>query len=295
MDLPAYSIVIATFERPSELRTTLASIVSQSHPPALIVVVDASPDDATRAVAEDCPLPIRYERAVKPSAAVQRNQGAALVTTPLVAFVDDDICLRAETFAKICDVFREDEEGTIGGISGREEDMVYHRPRTLLRCYYRLQAGFAHPTYGGKLFGAAINCMPVYAEAESDLIPSDWLPSGCVVFRTPLFMREKFPEFDGYSFMEDVHLSARIGRTHRLLFHRGAPFEHRAAPSTFKRNARALAQMRVRHQRLVAEEIVGLRAPALTWKLLLHRCFVTVAVLRRRGPGWPQEILGTWM
>lgn len=278
MDLPAYSIVIATFERSEELRTTLASVVAQSHAPALVVVVDASSDDATRAVADAFPLPIRYERAQQPSAAVQRNQGAALVTTPLVAFVDDDIVLRTETFAKMCAVLKEDERGKIGGVSAREEGMEHRRPRRLLRSYYRMQAGFDDPTYGGKLFGLAINCMPTYAEAESDLIAADWLPSGCVVFRTPLFLREKFPEFDGYSFMEDVHLSARIARTHRLLFHRGATFEHRAATSKFKRNARALAQMRVRHRRLIAREIMGLPAPELTWKLLLYRLSIAAGL-----------------
>jgi len=294
VDLPAYSIVIATFERPDELRITLASLVTQSHQAAEIVIIDASPDEKSREVAQSFALPLRYEKAHKPSAAMQRNQGATLVTTPLLAFVDDDVTLPAMTFEKLCAVFQQDEAGRIGGVAGREEGMEHRRPGTLLRCYYRLQAGFDHPTYGGKLFGPAINCVPAYAEAGSDLIAADWLPSTCVVFRTPLFTREQFPGFDGYSFMEDAHLSARIGRTHQLFFHRGAVFEHRAAPSTFKRNARALAQMRIRHHRLLAREIIGLREPELTLKMLLHRLFVTVSVVRRRGPGWLQTILGTW-
>ena len=295
MDLPAYSVVIATFERPEDLRTTLASIVTQAHAPAQIIIVDASGDETTRVVAESFSLPIRYERAQQPSAAVQRNQGAALVTTPLVAFIDDDIVLREETFAKICAVLKDDGRETIGGVSAREEGMEHLPPSRLLRSYFRLQAGYDHPTYGGKLFGPAINCAPSYAQADNDLITGDWLPSGCVVFRTPLFFREKFPEFDGYSFMEDVHLSARIGRTHRLLYHRGATFEHRAAPSKFKRNTRAMARMRIHHRRLVARDIMGLALPELTLKMLLHRIFVTAVVLRRRGPEWSQEILGTWM
>ncbi len=52
--------------------------------------------------------------------------------------------------------------------------------------------------------------------------------------------------------------------------------------------------MRVRHQRLVARDIVGLREPALTFKLLLHRLFASVSVLRGRQPSWKQELLGTW-
>ncbi len=52
--------------------------------------------------------------------------------------------------------------------------------------------------------------------------------------------------------------------------------------------------MRLRHQRIVARDILGLREPWLSAKLLLHRLFVTVSVLRRRGPSWCAELLGTW-
>jgi len=290
----AYSLVIATFERPEELRTTLASVAAQTRPPAQVIVVDSSSDDRSFAVSQAAPLPVHYERARKPSAAVQRNQGAALVTTPLVAFLDDDVFVPPESFATICAAFDADAEEKIGGIAARIEGMEHRAPRGLLRCYYRLQAGYAHPTYGGKLFGAAVNCLPTYTEAEDDLIPADWLNSTCVFYRTALFQREKFPEFEGYSFLEDVHLSARVGRTHRLFFHKTATFEHRDAPSTFKRNARALARMRVRHQRLVARDILGLREPVLTAKLLLHRLFATAVIVRQHGPAWPQELLGTW-
>ena len=292
----AYSIVIATFERPAELRVTLESIAAQTRPPARVVVVDASRDGQTRAVADDfaARLPLRYERAVRPSAAVQRNQGAEHVATPLIAFLDDDVFVPAETLATLCTAFDRDDAQRIGGIAARIDGMQHTPPRGLLWWYYRLQAGYAHATYGGKLFGPAINCLPTYAESDAELIRSDWLNSTCVFYRTPLFQREKFPEFEGYSFLEDVHVSARIGRTHELFFHRTASFEHRDAPSTFKRNARQLARMRVRHQRLVARDIVGLREPALTFKLLLHRLFASVAMLRRHQPSWKQELLGTW-
>jgi GT2 family glycosyltransferase len=290
---PAYSAVVATFARPDDLRRLLQSLETQTHPPTLIAVVDSSPGDETARVVEtfSTRLPVRYERALKPSAAVQRNQGAALVETPLVLFVDDDAILPPPTAEKICSSFTDEQ---IGGIAARIEGMQHRAPRGILRRYYRWQAGYDHPTFGARLFGAAINCLPTYEEEGGDLIPSEWLNSTCVFYRTPLFQREKFPEFEGYSFLEDVHLSARIGRTHRLYFHRTATFIHNDAPSTFKRNAPALARMRLRHQRIVARDILGLREPWLTLKLLLHRLFVTLCVLRRRGPAWTGELLGTW-
>lgn len=296
MSLLAYSVVIATFERADELRTTLESLAAQTRPPGMIVVVDSSPDDRTRVVVESFRerLPLLYERATQPSAALQRNTGASRVTTPLVAFIDDDVFVPSVTLAKICEVFDRDVEEKVGGVAARIDGMQHPPPHGLLWWYYRLQAGYSHPTYGGKLFGPGINCLPSYTEPGGDLIPSEWLNSTCVFYRTGLFMRERFPQFEGYSYLEDVHVSSRIGHTHRLYFHRTATFEHRDASSIFKKNVRELMRMRIRHQRMVARDILAVREPILTLKLFLHRAFASVAILRQRSPQWRESLVGTW-
>lgn len=296
MSALGYSVVIATFERPAELRTTLESLAAQTRRPERVVIVDSSPDERSSAVVEEMRerLPLHYERAARPSAALQRNTGASRVTTPLVAFLDDDVFVPPETMGKLCEVFERDAAGEVGGVAARIDGMQHTTPRGLLWWYYRVQAGYSHPTYGGKLFGPGINCLPSYTESDGDLIPSDWLNSTCVFYRAELFAREKFPEFEGYSFLEDVHVSSRIGRTHRLYFHRTATFEHRDAPSTFKRNMRELIRMRLRHQRVVARDILRIPEPLLTLKLLLHRAFSSVATLRERSPQWREILIGTW-
>jgi hypothetical protein len=169
-------------------------------------------------------------------------------------------------------------------------------PRGPIWWYYRIQAGFSHPTYGGKLFGPAINCYPSYTEAgdDADVIDADWLNSGCVFYRTPLFHREMFPNFKGYSFMEDVHLSARIAKTHTLYFHTRAMFQHQNVKSHSKRNVREIARMRIRNQRLVSREVIGLKGFRFTAKMLLHRVFASIAILRRRDDDWFEELTGTW-
>lgn len=291
MSLLPYSVVIATFERPDDLRAALGSLQAQTHGPAAVIVVDSSRDERTAAVVAEFPA-VRFERAHAPSAARQRNQGAEHVTTPLIAFIDDDAILPPATAAKLCTPFA---EPSTGGVAARLEGPSRPVPRGLLRWYYRLQAGYEHPTYGAQLFGPAINCYPSYTEpAEGELIPAQWLSSTCVFYRTALFQREKFPSFEGYSSMEDVHLSARVGKTHRLFFHAGAPFEHRDATSSWKRNHAALARSRLRNQRTVAREVLGFTGPGFVWKQLLHRLFVTLYLLRRRGPGTWGELRGTW-
>lgn len=290
-----YTPVIATYERPEHLSRMLATLADQTRPPKRVIIIDASHDSRTREVAETTAqrLPIHYERAQIASAAQQRNQGARLVTTPLVAFIDDDTLLQPDTCERLCAAFERDPQ--IGGVAGRLIGEDRPVPGGLLWWYYRIQAGFVHPTYGGKLFGPAINCYPSYTEpATHDLIPADWLSSTCVFYRTEAFLAEEFPAFTGYSFMEDVHLSARVARQHRLFFHTSARFEHHDATSPWKRDFTQMARNRIRNQRCVAREILGFSGPAFELKLLLHRLFVTVYLLRRRGPGFWREIAGTW-
>lgn len=299
MNAPAYSLVIPAYELPEELDRTLAGVAAQTRLPAAVVIIDASSHERCRAVAEGwrARLPVRYERAAAASAALQRNQGAQLLdpaASPVVGFMDDDITLYPDTCARVCSVFDADSSRETGGVAVRIDEIQRPEPGAFSRWYYRLQAGYADRTYGGRLFGPAINCLPCYTEAEGDLIPSEWLNSGCVFYRTDLFLRELFPRFDGYSFMEDVHLSARIARTHRLYFHKSARCQHRDGAVSRPRDVTAIARMRIRNQRLVAREVLGLSGPVFEAKLLLHRLFASVSVVRQRGPGWKQELLGTW-
>ena len=295
----AYSLVIATFERPDDLEITLAGVAAQTRLPREIIVVDSSRDDRTSEFAARWtgPCPLRYRRTDARSAARQRNEGAALVeaeASPVIGFVDDDITLYPDTCAKVLAVFDADREAKTGGVAVRLEDFHRPEPRSWLWWYYRLQAGYADRTYGARLFGPVINCLPCYTEGDGDLIAADWLNSGCVFYRTALFQREQFPAFEGYSSMEDVHLSARIARTHRLYFHKSACCRHRDGSNSLKRDVKSIARQRVRNQRLVAREVLGLSGAAFEAKLLLHKLFVSIAVMRRRDSSWKQELLGTW-
>src|SRR5690606_6506711 len=261
--------------------------------PADIVIVDAS---TTTGTAEVCArwrdrLPLRLETARARSSAIQRNQGAESVTTPLIGFMDDDVVLPPATLEKLAAPF---SDASVGGVAGRIEDLEHPIPRGLLRAYYRLQAGYSHPHYGGRLIGAGINLLPAFSAEPPGLVPAEWLNSTLVLYRRELFERERFPLFDGYSFMEDVHLSHRIGRTHRLYFHGDAPYAHNSRPSSAKADRRALARMHVRHQRLIARELLGLRGFPLWWRLTLHRLFQTIAVLRGGGAGAWRAVSGYW-
>jgi GT2 family glycosyltransferase len=287
-----YSIVIATYERAGVLRDALASVRQQTRPPVRVIVVDASAGSESEPITASADLPVIYLRAERPSAAVQRNQGFREVTTPLVAFMDDDVVLAPDVFEKLCGVFESKPE--TGGVSARMNGAEHPAPSPTLRRYYRLQAGFDDETYGARLFGAAINCFPCYTRQMELLISADWLNLGCVVFRSDAFRSELFPDFEGYSFGEDVHLSARIGRKHPLYFHSTARYDHFPSMSPAKRHYFRNAQMSARHRRLIARDIQGLRGWELWWKDALQRMFVSVFLFRTRPKGWAAQIMGTW-
>lgn len=290
---PAYSLVIATMDRPDSLAEAFVSLGTQTMRPELVIVVDASRDNRTAELCQEwCErIPLRMIRAEAASAAQQRNQGARLISSPLIGFMDDDVVLPPDTLAKLAQPFGNPQ---VGGVAGRIEGMEHPVPRKLLHAYYRIQAGYSHPHYGGRVIGPAINLLPSFSAETAALIPAEWLNSTLVLYRRELFERERFPQFEGYSFLEDVHLSHRIGRTHRLYFHRDAPYLHNSQPSSAKADRRALARMAVRHQRIVAREVLGLDGFTLRWKLALHRLFQSIAVLRSGQPGRWQSVRGFW-
>lgn len=296
LDSLSYSVVIATLDRPGRLQRTLHDLGQQSARPESIFVVDASGTSATADLCRQFPPGfVRHERAERRSAAQQRNQGARRVTTPLLAFVDDDVELPPATFARLLAPFARDPEEKIGGTSGRIRGLAHRPPCGAARWYYRLQAGYPHPTYAGRLFGAGINCLPCYDASEPDEFPVEWLNAGCTVYRTNVFRREEFPAFESYSFMEDAHLSWRIGRTHRLLSIKSAEYVHIGEESVFKRDFRRLAAMRLRHRRIVARDLLRIPQPRLGWLFFLARLFDTAVLLRARPPGWVAALRGTWL
>ena len=291
-----YSVVIATRNRTGFLKTTLESLAGQALRPQLVVLADASDDPAeTRAAMESVPgLAYSHQCLVNRSAARQRNAGAALVSTGLISFMDDDVKLEPDVMWRLAECFAGAENRDVRGVAARIKGMEHRTPGFFLWLYYRIQAGYSHADYGGRLFGPGLNCLPCYHNEDPEKIPADWLNSTCVMYRTELFNRVKFPDWDGYSFMEDVWLSAKIGKGGGLYFLKSACYEHFSAPGEHKADACSLARMRICNQKRIAREIQGIRPVMLKWKMLMHRMFVSVILLYRRGQNWKEEWRGLW-
>ena len=91
------TVVVPTHRRNHFLPETIAAVVAQELAPAALVVSDDVGDPDTRAIVEEwagrAPFPVRYLDSSGPgagTAGASRNAGAALATTSLLAFCDDD-------------------------------------------------------------------------------------------------------------------------------------------------------------------------------------------------------------
>jgi len=328
---PSYSVVIATCDREEELSRVLADWAAQTVRPETVVVVRAKPADYRMTGLQDhgseaeealgggrnfdrgnfdilkggadadlrspiFDLPFLQLTADERSAAKQRNLGAKEVESEWIVFCDDDVRFGPDLAEKTLEFLQ--EHGEAVAVSPRMKNSGHPAPGPSLRRYYRWQAGFDDETFGAKLFGPGLSCYPCW-EKQSAPVETNWLPSTMLWMKTEVFKRHEFPDFEGYSFGEDAHLTHRLWREAASaggkMFFLGEPeFEHLSVQSGVKANRFHLGRMTVRNQKRIAREAMGKSCCEVFWKSMLHRAFFTVALAKNRRPGWIGEVAGVW-
>ncbi len=314
---PSYSVVIATCDREEELSRVLADWAAQTVRPEKVVVVEArgtrreargQPEAAgERSLKmEDCipdlrstisDLPLVQLAADERSAAKQRNFGAKEVESEWIVFCDDDVRFGADLAETTLEFLQ--EHGEAVAVSPRMKNSGHPAPGGMLRKYFQLQAGFVDETYGARLFGAGLSCYPCW-EKQPAPVETNWLPSTMLWMKTEAFKRHEFPDFEGYSFGEDAHLTHRVSREAergggKLYFLDEPEFEHLSVQSGVKANRFHLGRMTVRNQKRIAREAMGKSQCEVFWKSILHRAFVTLALMKSRRSGWAGEMVGVWV
>lgn len=90
------SVIIPTYNRPTELRRAVSTVANQSYEPREIVIVDDNGENAevrakSYAIAESATISVRVvEHVGLHGGSASRNAGAALAKGELLAFLDDD-------------------------------------------------------------------------------------------------------------------------------------------------------------------------------------------------------------
>jgi GT2 family glycosyltransferase len=220
------AFVVATKDRPAQLERLLLSLAGQERKPDEVLIVDGS--EISVAGVLDRPglsgLSLRYSSCRPPSAARQRNRGVALVQSgiDLIGFLDDDAVLAPGALPRMMNFW----ESASADIGGAQFNMINHPPI------------FA----GGLKRLPFISSLGLYSGNPGDVLPSGfqvmvgpvsrtvyvrWLGSGASIWRRTVFAAEAFDEwFQGYSYLEDLDFSYRVGKHFRLAVVGGADYEH---------------------------------------------------------------------
>jgi len=257
------SVVIATRNRPEPIRETLASLNRQTGLPNAVIVVDSSDGDATaRVVAELEPglrFPVTYRHTEIKSAAKQRNLGADLDSHDILVFMDDDLDLEPDCIQELVKVFEADTEGRVGGVSATISNQVYSDPKGLNRFLLGCCLGEWKGSYAGRLLGPAVNFLP--EDPPHTVQRTDWLPSTCTAYRREVFLKNRFSEFEGYSFAEDVDVSSRVAKSYLLMNTTSARVFHHDMGKGTHRDWRSLGESMVVNRYGIMSRTMGKNGP----------------------------------
>lgn len=217
--------VVATKDRPGDLRRMLASIASQSRRPDLTIIVDSS-KTAVRGIVDEFSrwLRVEYRGRQPPSAAAQRNTGIDMVPAniDLIGFLDDDATLEPDALERMLR-FWDDAPSDLGGAAFT---MINHPAQAFSGIkkwrlvetlgLYSCEPGRVAPSGWQALIGSV---------AKDTWV--DWLPSCAAVWRSEIARTCRFDEFfSGYSYLEDLDFSYTVRRHWRLAVVANARYHH---------------------------------------------------------------------
>lgn len=144
-DAPPISVVVATRDRPDQLRTAIESLLRQTHAPSQILIVDNAPStELTRHLIKEQYRDfeqIVYVREDRPGLANAHNAGLVRAEGSLIAFTDDDVRADDRWLEMIAAAFLETEN--VGCVTGMILPAEIETPAQLwTEQYSRFNKGF---------------------------------------------------------------------------------------------------------------------------------------------------------
>jgi GT2 family glycosyltransferase len=220
--------VVATKDRPEELRRLERSLCAQTRPPDEVVVVAAGDGPLPPDGPERGPIVFRRIRTAVASATRQRNIGLDAVApeADLVGFLDDDAVLEVSAVEEMLRFF----DTASPEVGGAAFNMANHPPLEwpVLKGTRLAACLGLYDRRGGAVTASGFQTM-IGTVTKTEW--TDWLPSGASVWKREVFRRFRFDEwFEGYSYLEDLDFSYRVGRSYKLAVVAPARYLHLQAP-----------------------------------------------------------------
>jgi len=225
----ATAYVVATKDRPAELGRLLRSLEAQTRLPDEILVVDGGRESVEALCRGVRAFPVRHMRCLPPSAARQRNAGleAASPEARLIGFLDDDVVLDEHAVENMIRFWESADERT----GGAAFNMMNHPSTALagIKLSPFSEAAGLYSRRRGAVSPAGFQTMIGRVGANDSF---DWLPSTASVWRRDVFAGFRFDEwYAGYSYLEDLDFSYRVGKRFRLAVVADAGYLHLPAAS----------------------------------------------------------------
>ncbi len=214
------TLIVATYKRPAAITTQLDVLAALPDPPAMVIVVDGSPDrrteEAARAWAGSNHAPFDLTYIASPAGLTrQRNVGLDAAEGDYLFFLDDDCLPKPGYFREIRRVFTEDEAGRVGAVAGCIINGLNRR--LPLRWRLRMLLGLVPRGQPGKWYPTATSVPAVTLTEFSGTKAVDMVPGGAAAYRRTVLQRCRFSEFfEGYAQGEDLEMSRRVAREYEL-------------------------------------------------------------------------------
>jgi GT2 family glycosyltransferase len=209
-----FSVVIPTKGRPEPLAQTLASVWAAQPSPDEVLVIDADEQASAREVVvglQDGRLPIHYIH-TEPSLTKQRNIGIDRASGDVVVFLDDDVSLPSDLFAKLERAFADE---SVAGATGLVVEPHRERrggPRSWVR---RVALPGSRSRRGSfTRYGYPRYVLPGDGPCDVEFMPGCFMSA-----RRELASNVRFDELLGaYALAEDEDFSFRLSRRGRLVY-----------------------------------------------------------------------------
>ncbi len=244
-----FSLIICTYKRPQALLTLLQSVKQQTLYPDAILIVDGSPDEATKAMLDQNTFQyLNYFKVKEKDRGLtkQRNYGISKVqeTSEVVCFLDDDTVLVPNYFEEIIKTYTIHPEALgVGGYITNEVAWQYvgmeYKPKSNefyfdgykrsdgSRFVWRKKLGLdsdVAPGYSPDFsHGRSVGFLP----PSGKVYPVEQLMGGVASFRKSVFQELQFSTyFEGYGLYEDADFTLRVSKIGKLFLNTAAQLEH---------------------------------------------------------------------
>jgi GT2 family glycosyltransferase len=217
-----FTVVIPTMRREEILASTLESLGVCDPAPHEVVVIDADPEGSSyRVVAafdQEAAPAVRYLRTA-PSLTRQRNHGIDDSSGDVIVFLDDDVTIQPDLFARLADVYRDESVvGATGRVVEPESGRVGGPASPLRRLLLGSGREGTFTRYG----------YPRYLRNFDEPRDVEFMQGCFMSARRDAAASVRFDEhLGGYALAEDEDFSYRLSRLGRIRYAPEIRVEHR--------------------------------------------------------------------